>query len=103
MEEEFQNGSKCVEERNTSGLADLGVEIFSVSGKETLHLAPRPAPLCVRSAMMAVCCQPSKGLETSKKLSRVGELSLAERLQGARVTLGARVTRLPQHLGPAAL
>jgi len=32
--------------------------------------------------MMAVCCQPSKRLETSETLSRVAELSPAERLQG---------------------
>ena len=74
------------------GLADLAVEIFSVSGKVYLHLAPRPAPRCKRSAMMAVCYQRSKGLETSKKLSRVGELSQAERLQGSQGYPGARVT-----------
>ena len=74
--------------QNTRELADLGFEIFLVSGKVYLHLAPRPAPRSKQSAMMAVCYQRSKGLETSKKLSGVGELSLAERLHEAgRVTL----------------
>lgn len=34
-------------------------------------------------AMVVALCQHSKGVETSKKLSRVGEVSLAERLQGS--------------------
>lgn len=45
-----------------------------------------------RKAMMAVCCQRTKGLETIEKLSRVDELSLAERLQGSWGYPGARGT-----------
>ena len=40
----------------------------------------------------AVCCQPSKGLETSKRMSRLGEVSLVEHLQGSQGYPGARVT-----------
>ena len=50
------------------------------------------ASRCTRSTMMAVCCQHSKGLETMKKLSRVGELSLAGVLQGSKGYPGTRVT-----------
>ena len=41
--------------------------------------------------MMAICCQPLKGLETSKKLHWVDKISLAEYLQGSQGYLGSRL------------
>ena len=60
----------------THGRSSPSLEIVLVSKRERTYRR-NLAPFCTRSAVLVVCCEHSKSLETIEKLSRVDKLSLA--------------------------
>ena len=61
----------------THGRSSPSLEIFLVSKRERTLYRRNLAPFCMRSAVLVVCVEHSKSLETIEKLSRVDKLSLA--------------------------